>query len=169
VKWLLSHTAVSSICALDWCPLVNSSIITPSFAPNSAVTITVPGHTLLPKVLGDGCHYNAVVDTNVAVYNLDYPPLFPERDRELSELEMHLRSMCNVLGADGTAILLCRSTDILSSVILILQSLSFEMVRIVRCFGKGFMASLKTEVCPTKPKSTFVIRSQDVWLIARKK
>jgi hypothetical protein len=124
---------------------------------------------MLPKELGNGRAYNAVIDTNVAVYNLDYPPLFPERDRELSELEMHLRSMCNILCADGTAILLCRSTDTLSSVILILQSLSVEIVRIVRCFGKSLMASLKTEVCATKPKSIFVIRSQDVWLVARKK
>jgi hypothetical protein len=110
------------------------------------VAISVPGNVLLPEDLGDRRSYNAIIDLNVCVFCLDYPPLFPERDRELPELKNHLSSISKLLATHGMAFLMCRSTDALSTVVSIIQSLSLEIVRIIRCFGSSILASLNTEV-----------------------
>ena len=131
VRWLLSNTAVSSICAMDWCPIVNASVDTQQeLAASRTVSITVPGHVLLPD---ESCKFQAIIDTNVAVFNLDYPPLFPERPRELPEVQQHLKSIGNLLVANGLAFLLCRSAAVLSVVVSHLEPLSLHVVWQLRC------------------------------------
>ncbi len=139
VRWLLSNTKASSICALDWCPIVNAAAsalhMAHSLVSSSAVSITAPGHVLLLGEHFDSPAFDFIIDTNVAVFNLDYPPLFPEKLRELPQVKQHLRCICKLLRRGGVATLLCRNAEILDVVMCDLQSTSLEVVHSIRCLG----------------------------------
>ena len=152
MRWLLSNTCASSICALDWCPLVNAAAsslhLAQSVVHSSAVPVTVPGHVLLPVDDRESNTFSApfdvVIDTNVAVFNLDYPPLFPEKLREIPQLEQHLRSISKLMRNGGLATLLCRSAAILNDVVATLQSFGFDVIRNIRCLGTQQESSTTT-------------------------
>ena len=113
---------------------VSSPPMTPNFPLQSLTHAPqVPGHVLLPN--SEQSKFRAIIDTNVAVFNLDYPPLFPERLRELPEVQQHLSNIQNLLAADGHAFLLCRSAGVLSVVLSNLQSLMLHVVSQLRCAG----------------------------------
>lgn len=160
VRWLLSNTKASSICALDWCPIVNAAAsalhMAHSLVSSSAVSITAPGHVLLLGEHFDSPAFDFIIDTNVAVFNLDYPPLFPEKLRELPQVKQHLRCICKLLRRGGVATLLCRNAEILDVVMCDLQSTSLEVVHSIRCLG-------------SKQESTMTLKDQEVWVVARKK
>ncbi len=143
MRWLLSNTCASSICALDWCPIVNAAAsslhLAQSVGHSSAVPVNVPGHVLLPVDNLEShtfpAQFDAVIDTNVAVFNLDYPPLFPEKLREIPQLEQHLRSISKLMRNGGLATLLCRGAATLDVVDVTLQSLCFDVIHTIRCLG----------------------------------
>ncbi len=103
-----------------------------SVVHSSAVPVTVLGHILLPADNLESntipAPFDAVIDTNVAVFNLDYPQLFPEKLREMPQLEQHLRSISKLMSNGGLATLLCRSAAILDDVVATLQSLCFDVI-----------------------------------------
>ena len=119
-----------------------------SVVHSSAVPVTVPGHVLLPVDDRESNTFSApfdvVIDTNVAVFNLDYPPLFPEKLREIPQLEQHLRSISKLMRNGGLATLLCRSAAILNDVVATLQSLGFDVIRNIRCLGTQQESSTTT-------------------------
>jgi hypothetical protein len=122
---------------MDWCPIVNASTSLLLQQSSGAVAVSLPGHVLLsgePENLGA---YDTIIDTHVAVFNLDYPPLFPEKQREPSEVISHLQCIEMFLSVGGVAFLLCQGAAIFNSVVFNILSSSLEVVRVVRCLSPG--------------------------------
>lgn len=122
---------------MDWCPIVNASTSKLLQQISGAVAVSLPGHVLLseePEVLGA---YDTIIDTHVAVFNLDYPPLFPEKKREPFEVVKHIQIIETYLRAGGVAFLLCQGAAIFNAVVFNVLSSSLEVVRVVRCLSPG--------------------------------
>jgi hypothetical protein len=122
---------------MDWCPIVNASTSNLVQQSSGAVAVSLPGHVLLsgePENLGA---YDTIIDTHVAVFNLDYPPLFPEKQREPSEVIKHIQNIETYLSVGGVAFLLCQGAAIFNSVVFNVLPSSLEVVRVVRCLSPG--------------------------------